>query len=488
MFVLVLIGSTAFGYFFLAREKSLIQSHMENYGKSLAHAFGPLFEYGIDRSDLPFLQRQVENIVSDDEINQCSLFTRTGYPVVYAEKKNATPHSNLTYHTRQTIRSKQGENIGTLQIGFSVGQLGIRTTEGKKDFLLVTMGIIIVGVLFTVLFTRVLLRPIGKLVAATEGMGRGEWDQTVDVRSRDEIGDLARAFNQMTLQLKESRSNLEKKVEERTKQLEEKINELNEARTSTLKTLEDLQAAKKKLELANRELMQMDETKMKFIGIASHELKTPLTAIKANIDFVLSEKGGAVPPYLVSYLHTIQRNTNRIQATMDHMLDLAWIKSGRIKLRQEPILLSEVIGEYIHQIKPVEKNLSIQVDIPDGLAVHVDRTWLHDIFTNLLSNAFKFTPEGGRISVVARREGDVVLHEIHDTGIGIPEDQKEKIFDEFYQVEIGKHGGTGLGLAITKRVIEEHGGRIWVESELGKGSVFYFTLPGVMEKRNDRLA
>ena len=135
--------------------------------------------------------------------------------------------------------------MGTLQIGFSVGHLGIRTAEGKKDFLLVTMGIIVVGVLFTILFTRILLRPIEKLAAATEGMGRGEWDQTVDVRSRDEIGDLARAFNQMTLQLKESRSNLEKKVEERTGQLEEKISELNEARTSTLKTLEDLQAAKK---------------------------------------------------------------------------------------------------------------------------------------------------------------------------------------------------------------------------------------------------
>ena len=88
---------------------------------------------------------------------------------------------------------------------------------------------------------------------------------------------------------------------------------------------------------------------------------------------------------------------------MDHMLDLAWIKSGRIKLRREPILLSEVIGEYINQIKPVEKSLSIQVDIPEGLRVHVDRTWLHDIFTNLLSNAFKFTAEGGRISIVARK-------------------------------------------------------------------------------------
>ena len=146
----------------------------------------------------------------------------------------------------------------------------------------------------------------------------------------------------MTLQLKESRSDLEKKVEERTRQLEENIAELNRARTSTLKMLEDLQSAKRELEMVNRELKEMDETKLKFIGIASHELKTPLTAIKANIDFILSEKEGKIPEHLKSYLLTIQRNTNRIQMRMDQMLDLSRIKSGRLLFNRERISLSEV--------------------------------------------------------------------------------------------------------------------------------------------------
>jgi len=107
----------------------------------------------------------------------------------------------------------------------------------------------------------------------------------------------------------------------------------------------------------------------------------------------------------------------------------------------------------------------------------VDRGWLRDIFINLLSNAFKFTPDGGRVSIRASRKDGTVLHQIRDTGIGIPRDQLEKIFEEFYQVNGDKQGGTGLGLAITKRLVEEHGGRIWVESILGEGSVFYFTLP-----------
>ncbi|MGZ3523974.1 MAG: ATP-binding protein [Thermodesulfobacteriota bacterium] len=358
----------------------------------------------------------------------------------------------------------------------------------KRDILLVTLGIVGIGILFTLIMTRVLLRPIEKLAEATGRVAMGELTQTVDIRSKDEIGDLARAFNQMTLQLNESRGDLEKKVEERTRQLETNVGELSRARTSTLKMLEELQAAKKELEIVNRELKETDQTKMKFVGIASHELKTPLTAIKANIDFILSEKGGRVPEYLKSFLSTIQRNTNRIQMRMDQMLNLSRIKSDRLLLNREPILFSEVIGGYINEVVPVEKRLSIQMDIPTGLRLYADRKALHDIFINLLSNAFKFTAGGGQISISANQKDQSILLRIGDTGIGIPTDKLQKIFDEFYQVEGGKHGGTGLGLAIVKRLVEEHGGNIWAESQLGKGSTFYFTLPLAAEDEHGRLS
>ena len=239
--------------------------------------------------------------------------------------------------------------------------------------------------------------------------------------------------------------------------------------------------------MVNREFKEMDETRMKFIGIASHELKTPLTAIKANIDFILSEKEGRVPENMKSYLLTIQRNTNRIQMRMDQMLDLSRMKSDRFLFNREQILLSEVIGGYVNEVAHVEKNLSIQVDIASDLYLYADRTALHDIFINLLSNAFKFTGDGGQISIIASQKDRSILIEIRDTGMGIPEDKLQMIFDEFYQVEGGKHGGTGLGLAIAKRLVEEHGGNIWVESQLGKGSTFYFTLPLSVENEDGRL-
>ncbi len=377
-----------------------------------------------------------------------------------------------------------GREASQLQGKLGQQELQDRILQLKKDILMVTFGVTGIGFLLTLIFTRILLKPIEQLASATEDIAEGDLSQTVQIHSRDEIGDLARAFNQMILQLRDSRHGLERKVEERTRQLEENIAELNRARTVTLKMLENLQSAKIELERVNRELKEADETRMKFIGMASHELKTPLTAIKANIDFILSGKAGNVPEELKSHLFTIQRNTNRIQGTMDHMLDFTRIKSGHLYIHPEPIPLSDVVGGYIHEVKPVDKNLTIQIDIPEGLTVYADRNRLHDIFVNLLSNAFKFTPEGGQVSILATQRNEEILHEIRDTGIGISEDKLQKIFEEFYQVEGGKYGGTGLGLFIAKRMIEAHGGGIWAESSLGKGSAFFFTLPAFKEKED----
>ncbi|MEW6375863.1 MAG: ATP-binding protein [Thermodesulfobacteriota bacterium] len=486
MVFLVLMSAGAFGYFFVARELALLRTNLEIQGKSIAISISRFFEHGIMHSDQLFLQSIAEKIVEDEDVIFCSIFTEDGIRLIHVVKKETFSDPVLTYQVVQPIQSKDGQLIRTFQIGLSLNKLNKRMNEIKRDILLVTLGVIGLGILFTLIFTRVLLRPIEKLAAATERVGSGELVQTVDIRSRDEIGDLARAFNQMILQLKESRNDLEGKVEERTRQLEENIEELNRAKMSTLKMLEDLQSAKRELEMVNRELKEMDEIKMKFIGIASHELKTPLTAIKANIDFIFSEKEGKVPESLKSYLLTIQRNTNRIQMRMDHMLDLTRIKSGHLLLKREPILLAEVIGGYINEVKPVDKSLSVQVNIPEDLITYADRNGVHDIFINLLSNAFKFTPDGGQIKIIASQKSDDILLEIHDTGIGIPKDAIEKIFEEFYQVESGKHGGTGLGLAITKRLVEEHGGKIWVESQSGGGSAFYFTLPASAENEDGR--
>jgi len=369
-------------------------------------------------------------------------------------------------------------------LGISLYQMDEELAEAKKNVGILILVVVGIGILVTILLVDIIVKPIGQLVTATRRIARGDLSQPVAIGTDDEIGDLARSFNEMVTQLEDSRRELEnysrtleRKVEERTEELERNVKELSEARIATLNILEDINEAKKELEKANRELMEMDEVKSKFLGTASHELKTPLTAIKANVDFILSGREGPIPRNLRQYLLTIQRNTNRIQEIMEKMLDMARIKAGKIDLLMERVNLLQAVKEYVKEIKPVEKRIDIKINIPRDLHVTADRNRLHDIYINLLSNAFKFTASGGEIRIGARREDDVVLVEVSDTGVGIPEDQWEKVFDEFYQVDRRRYGGTGLGLTIVKNIVEEHGGKIWVSSEVGRGSSFYFTVP-----------
>jgi signal transduction histidine kinase len=215
----------------------------------------------------------------------------------------------------------------------------------------------------------------------------------------------------------------------------------------------------------------------KFLGTISHELKTPFTAVKANVDFILSGKGGEVPENLKPYLLTIQRNTNRVQKIMDDFLNVVEIRSGKRRLEPEVLRLGTVVWESLAEMGPIDESFSVTVDIPDPIMVLADRNRLHDVYANLLSNAFKFSPRGGEIRITARPDGDQILAEVSDQGIGIPSDKLQSIFEEFFQIDRKKYGGTGLGLSIVRGIIQEQGGRIWARSRPGEGSRFFFTLP-----------
>jgi two-component system phosphate regulon sensor histidine kinase PhoR len=182
-------------------------------------------------------------------------------------------------------------------------------------------------------------------------------------------------------------------------------------------------------------------------------------------------------------LDIIIRNAMRLSFLIDDMLNLSYLESGQAHLDIEEIALRDVIQEAILDTKDMarEKNLNIQVNIPsDFPTLLTDRKKLDMIVTNLLSNAIKYTSAGGLITFEAWPDGDKAIVAISDTGIGIPSEEREKIFDRFYQVEDSltrQHGGIGLGLAIVKSFVELCQGRIWVESETGKGSTFTFELP-----------
>src|SRR4030042_1910082 len=248
------------------------------------------------------------------------------------------------------------------------------------------------------------------------------------------------------------------------------------------------------LEKANQELRKLDEMKSEFVSVASHELRTPLAAIKNAVQLMLQGKTGEINENQKKFLSMAERNINRLTSILNSLLDLSRIESGKIEMKFEELDFKASIEFILSSLKPKADGKSIQLnmEIPEKLpSIYGDREKVEQILTNLVGNAIKFTPEGGEITVSVRpspRGGNKLAISVRDSGIGISEDQFEKIFEKFHQVEgslLRSTSGTGLGLAITKGLVEAHHGEIWVESEIGKGSTFTFTLPISEGERRD---
>ncbi len=224
----------------------------------------------------------------------------------------------------------------------------------------------------------------------------------------------------------------------------------------------------------------LDQFPSDFLGMLSHDLHTPLTAIKGSLDVVLEEEIG---PELKEELLLIAReNTERLFRMVSNILDLVRVEAGRLEVHKEPFDLALALQGTVERLRPlaVEKSLSLDLSLHGAIPLlPADPLRMEQVFLNLLSNAVKFTPPGGAITVeVFDRSGEVEVI-VADTGIGIPEEHRSRIFEKFYRIPIEgeRVEGTGLGLAICQAIIQEHGGRIWVESQIGAGSRFHFTLP-----------
>jgi len=240
------------------------------------------------------------------------------------------------------------------------------------------------------------------------------------------------------------------------------------------------------LEKANRELKRVDEIKSEFVSVASHELRTPLTTIKNAVQLVLERKTGEINETQANFLTMAKKNINRLTNILNDLLDLSRIESGKLGMKFEELDLQGSIDFVLSSLRPQAdgKLVHLEMEVPKDLPfVYGDREKVEQILTNLIGNAIKFTPEGGKVVVSAKLKDGVkntVGVSVRDNGIGIPEHQMEKVFEKFHQLKSPLHhstSGTGLGLAIAKGLVEAHQGRIWVESEVGKGSTFTFTLP-----------
>lgn len=229
--------------------------------------------------------------------------------------------------------------------------------------------------------------------------------------------------------------------------------------------------------------VEAERAKSEFVSTVSHELRTPMTSIKGYTDLLLMGAVGELTEQQRHFLTIIRHNADRLTALVNDLLDISRIESGRIELSQKPVSIRDVTDQVVSSLQPraSSRDLMLKVNVDPNLpAVWGDSDRIAQILVNLIGNAIQYTPPGGEIAVSARVRGEMMEISVSDTGIGISKENQEKIFDRFFRADdplVQETPGTGLGLAITASLVEMHGGRIWVESELGEGSTFTFTLP-----------
>lgn len=320
------------------------------------------------------------------------------------------------------------------------------------------LGVILLAVVTSRRFTK----PIKSLEDGALSLIRGDF-KPVPVLSRNEIGRMTDIFNYTAKELLAIREKLEAKIELANKDMEEKNKELT---------------------VANEKLKKLDKLKSDFISLVSHELKTPLSAIRISAEYLESERT-INTDVQKELLQIIIRNIDRQTQLINYILDLSRIEAGKLELQLEDVNFHEIADVALENIGQLalKKQITVSVDIRGELPpVSADREKLIIVLNNLLGNALKFTPDGGNILLSAREYADSVEIRVTDTGIGIKQEDLKNIFEKFYQVDSTsrrKIGGSGIGLSISRGIIRAHGSDLSAESEYGKGSTFIFKLKKV---------
>ncbi|OGS35959.1 MAG: hypothetical protein A2293_09240 [Elusimicrobia bacterium RIFOXYB2_FULL_49_7] len=357
----------------------------------------------------------------------------------------ATSLETIEYDTDSDIRIREAVfpvlnasgRAGTARIGYNVRKMEepmeallYRTSRRIAHIALIGM---ILGFVVSYLIVYLMTKPIQNLTTGAQLIGEGKLDHRIAVRSRDELGILSQEFNKMASKLQE-----------------------------------------------------LDEMKDDFVSSVSHELRSPIIAIRNYVENLGENVYGEATQDQKRVYAIIVTNIQRLNSFISNVLDVSKMKSGTFELSTEEVELRPLTDETIAIMKALadEANLLLQVSISvDMPRLSIDKDKIKQVIINLVGNAIKFTPSGGSITVTAiRHSAGFVRVSVTDTGIGIPQDKFQTVFEKFSQIKdaqktMKKAKGTGLGLAISRSIVLMHGGDIWVESSQGKGSTFNFTLP-----------
>jgi signal transduction histidine kinase len=280
---------------------------------------------------------------------------------------------------------------------------------------------------------------------------------------------------------------LAKKVDDLSRGEKETLDELIGAVAIAInraQLIEDIKNTNNKLTQANQQLELLDKLKDEFVSLASHELRTPMTAIKSYSWMVLNGKAGAITPKATEYLNRVYISTERLIHLINEMLDVSRIESGRVTIKKAPLDIVKLLQDVQKELRGRATECSISLTVAEGGSIPIvqaDTEKICQVLENLVGNSLKFTPKGGSITMGVRQAGGFLEIYVTDTGQGIDAADIPRLFQKFGRIDNATTStpvnSTGLGLYICKQYVELHGGKIWVQSEPKKGSTFTFTLP-----------
>ncbi len=339
----------------------------------------------------------------------------------------------LLHRLRVPVTRADGALLGYVEVSNppDVAGQALHTVERIFWAVALVVGLLAAGVGW--LLSRGLTAPLQALSAAAARMGQGDLATRAPEVGSLEIREVARQFNRMAAQLQRSFQELD----------------------------------------AERNALR------RFIADASHELRTPITALRNFVE-LLQGPAGEDPETRAEFLHESRQQVDRLSWITAHLLDLSRLDAHLVDLHLEPVAVEDLVAAAVAPLRPRagEKDVALEVDVPEGLTVQGDRGRLEMVVSNLVDNGIKFTPAGGRVRVTARRAWDGVRIGVEDSGPGVPPEERTRIFERFVR---GRHAegvpGTGLGLAIVRSIVEAHGGRVWVEESPLGGSHFVVVLP-----------
>ena len=436
-----------------------------------------------------------------------------------------------------------GDTVGVARVSLPLTRINAAMGHINAVIAVVAMIAAALGILLAFQITRITVDPIRRLTRISQDMAEGNLSQEITVPSRDEVGDLARAFNRMAAKLKEAMALVTAERDRMAIVLESmsdaifvvdgegRVTMTNKSAGKVLQVPRDKSSGRHFIEVVRdheidallqqclktrtqqtgvielrskrqllgviatpfqedsgcllliqdlTELRRLETVRRDFIANLSHELRTPIASIKA-LGETLHDGAVEQPSVARDFLEKINLEVDRLAQMVQEMGELSRIESGEAPLQKTPVNVAEVVDRAAGRLKAQADRAGLRLETQvatDLPRVPADEARIEQVLVNLIHNAIKFTPSGGRITVSAKADGGNLVVAVSDTGVGISEDDLPRVFERFYKADRARAGGgTGLGLAIARHVVEAHGGRIRVESVEGRGATFSFTLP-----------